>query len=71
MHKLLEIIFSLPYSVGAFFKTVKCSVLFPRNDEFIINALSQRHKCVTLPHFKNIKIWAKNRRFASIRDSQN
>lgn len=41
MHKLLEIIFSLPCSVAAFFKNGKCNMFFSlKNDEFIINSLS-------------------------------
>lgn len=43
MHKLLEIIFSPPYTANAILENIKCNLFFPlTNDELIINSLSQR-----------------------------
>lgn len=44
IHKLLEIIFSLPYSVDALLRNTEGNIFFSlSNDEFVINSLSQGH----------------------------
>ena len=56
MHKLLEIIFSLPYSVDAFGENAKRNIFSP----FAIPSLI----------FKKVKIWGTNERFAHMGDAQ-